>query len=109
MRPGHLVADPDASGGQNATYPVRVKEFWIYTGLRVGLFLGSACIVFGIWFLVADEVNMLAVVVIAFLISGIASYALLAEQRNAFANRVAGRADRIVDRFDEMKAKEDDD
>lgn len=88
---------------------MRVKEFWIYTGLRVGLFIGAVCLVFGVWFLVADTVNMLAVVVIAFLISGIASYVLLERQRNAFANRVAGRADRIVDRFEESRAKEDDD
>ncbi|MCX6400374.1 MAG: DUF4229 domain-containing protein [Propionibacteriales bacterium] len=86
-----------------------MKEFWIYTGLRVGLFIGAACIVFGVWFLVADSVNMLAVVVIAFLISGIASYVLLERQRSAFANRVAGRADRIVDRFEESRAKEDED
>lgn len=85
-----------------------MKEFWIYTGLRVGLFIGTFCIVFGVWFLVADSVNVLLVVVIAFLISGIASYVLLERQRNAFAHRVAGRADRIADKFDEMKAKEDE-
>lgn len=103
------MGDPLARSGHLATYPVRVKEFWIYTGLRVGLFIGAACIVFGVWFLVADSVNLLAVVVIAFLISGIASYALLERQRTAFAHRVAGRADRIVDKYDEMRAKEDDD
>lgn len=85
-----------------------MKEFWIYTGLRAGLFIGTFCIVFGVWFLVADSVNVLMVVVIAFLVSGIASYVLLERQRNAFAQRVAGRADRIVDRFEESKAKEDE-
>lgn len=85
-----------------------MKEFWIYTGLRAGLFIGTFCIVFGVWFLFADSVNVLMVVVIAFLVSGIASYVLLERQRNAFAQRVAGRADRIVDRFEESKAKEDE-
>ncbi|KRA30062.1 MULTISPECIES: DUF4229 domain-containing protein [unclassified Nocardioides] len=85
-----------------------MKEFWIYTGLRVGLFIAAFCTIFGVWFLVADSVNVLLVVVFAFLVSGIASYVLLAPQRNAFAHRVEGRADRIVEKFDEMKAKEDD-
>lgn len=85
-----------------------VKEFWIYTGMRIGLFIGAFCIVFGIWFLVADSVNVLLVIVIAFLVSGIASYILLERQRNAFAHRVEGRAGRMAERFDELKAKEDD-
>lgn len=103
------LPDPRARTSGRAAYAGGVKEFWIYTGLRVGLFIAAFCTIFGVWFLVADSVNLLIVVVIAFLVSGIASYTLLARQRNAFANRVAGRADRIVDRFDEMKAKEDDD
>lgn len=86
-----------------------VKEFWIYTGMRIGLFIGAFCIVFGIWFLVADSVDVLLVIVIAFLVSGIASFVLLERQRNAFAHRVEGRAGRMSERFDEMKAKEDDD
>jgi hypothetical protein len=86
-----------------------VKEFWIYTGMRLGLFLGAACIVFGIWFLVADSVDLLWVIVIAFLISGVASYTLLDRQRNAFAQRVAGRADRISEKYEDMRSKEDED
>lgn len=86
-----------------------MKEFWIYTALRVGLFIGAFCIVFGVWFLVADSVNVLLVVVIAFLVSGAASYVLLERQRNAFAVKVEDRAGRITEKYEEMRAKEDDD
>ncbi|HWJ66286.1 MAG TPA: DUF4229 domain-containing protein [Nocardioides sp.] len=85
-----------------------MKEFWIYTGLRLGLFVGAFLIVFGVWFLVADSVNVLLVLIIAFLVSGAASYVLLERQRNAFAVKVEGRAGRMGERFEEMRAKEDD-
>ena len=65
-----------------------MKEFWIYTGLRVALFLGSLAIVSGIWAVATGEVPILWAVVLAFLISGIGSYYLLARQREAFAQRV---------------------
>jgi hypothetical protein len=86
-----------------------VKEFWIYTGLRVGLFLASAALVFGIWALVADEVPVFWVIVIAFVLSGLGSYYLLNRQREAFARRVDARAQRMSARFERMKAKEDAD
>lgn len=86
-----------------------MKEFWIYTALRVGLFVGAFCIVFGVWFLVADSVNVLWVFVIAFLVSGLASYVLLERQRNALGVHVEERAKRISSKYEEMRAKEDDD
>lgn len=89
-------------------YPGAVKEFWIYTALRAGMFVGAFCIVFGVWFLVADAVNVLLVVVIAFLVSGVASYLLLERQRNAFAVKVEDRAGRISEKYEEMRAKEDE-
>lgn len=86
-----------------------MKEFWIYTGMRLGLFVGAFCMVFGVWFLVADSVNLLLVVVIAFIVSGVASYVLLERQRAAFAAKVEGRAGRITEKYEEMRSKEDDD
>ncbi|WP_028655602.1 MULTISPECIES: DUF4229 domain-containing protein [unclassified Nocardioides] len=86
-----------------------MKEFWIYTAMRVGLFVGAFCIVFGLWFLIADSVNLLLVIVIAFLVSGLASYVLLERQRNAFALRVEDRAGRISKKYDDMRSKEDED
>ncbi len=85
-----------------------MKEFWIYTLMRLGLFVGAFCIVFGIWLLVADSVDLLWVIVIAFLLSGIASFVLLQRQRNAFAQKVEGRAGRINEKYEEMRAREDD-
>lgn len=86
-----------------------MKEFWIYTALRAGLFVGAFCLVAGVWLLVADTVNVLWVIVIAFLISGVASYVLLERQRSAFAAKVEGRASRISQKYEEMRAKEDED
>jgi hypothetical protein len=86
-----------------------VKEFWIYTALRVGLFVGSFSVVFGIWFLLADEVPLVWCIVIAFAISGVASYFLLERQREAFAVKVEGRAGKVAEKLEESRAKEDRD
>ena len=86
-----------------------MKEFWIYTGMRIGLFLSSLVVVIGVWLLVADEVPILWAVVIAFLLSGVGSYFLLNRQREAFARRVEERAQRMTARFDEIKSREDAD
>jgi ABC-type bacteriocin/lantibiotic exporter with double-glycine peptidase domain len=86
-----------------------VKEFWIYTGLRIALFVASLGVVAGVWMLVSDEVPVLWVVVVAFAISGVASYYLLDRQRQAFARRVEARAARAAQAFEASKAKEDRD
>ena len=84
-----------------------VKAFWIYTGLRLLLFAATAVIVFGIWLAVAGSANVLAVLISAFLISGVVSYFLLNPQRTAFARQVDERAHRAAEKFEEMRAKED--
>ena len=86
-----------------------MKEFWIYTALRLGLFVGSFAIVFGVWFLLADSVPVLWVIVIAFAISGVASYFLLQRQREAFAVKVEDRAGRASRKLEEQRSKEDTD
>ncbi len=86
-----------------------MKEFWIYTGLRIALFVGSLGIVVGVWFAIAGQVPVLWAVVIAFLMSGMGSYYLLNHQREAFARRVEVRAERMTSKIDEMRTKEDDD
>jgi hypothetical protein len=84
-----------------------VKEFWIYTLLRVVLFLASLGIVIGVWFLIAGQVPLLWAVVIAFVMSGLGSYFLLNGPREALARRVQTRAERMTARIEEMRAKED--
>ena len=84
-----------------------MKEFWIYTGLRVLLFVATLAVVCGIWLLVADEVLVLWAVVIAFAISGVASFYLLDRSRQAFARRVQARAERASAAFEAQRSKED--
>jgi uncharacterized protein DUF4229 len=86
-----------------------VKEFWIYTLLRLVLFVGSLGIVIGVWFLIDDQVPILLAVIIAFLMSGVGSYFLLNRPREALARRVETRAEAMTAKIDEMKAKEDAD
>lgn len=90
-------------------YPESVKEFVVYTGLRVLLFLASLGIVAGIWQVVAGEVAILWALVIAFAVSGLGSYYLLNRQREAFAQRVDERAQRASSTFEEMRSREDAD
>jgi hypothetical protein len=87
-----------------------VKEFAIYTGLRVLLFVASLITVMLIWSLFTEgRVPALWSVVIAFAVSGVLSYFLLNRQRDAFARRVEERAARASSAFEERKAREDQD
>ena len=86
-----------------------MKEFWVYTLMRLGLFLGTFAIVFGVWFLVSGDVPVLWVIVIAFVVSGVGSYYLLERQREAFAAKVEGRAAKAAQKLEEQRAKEDAD
>ena len=81
----------------------------VYTALRILLFFASLAIVIGVWMLLTSSVPITWAVVVAFVISGVASYFLLNRQRAAFASRVQVRADRAQARFEEMKAREDAD
>ena len=86
-----------------------MKEFFVYTALRVLLFIGMVGLVLGVWTLLDGDgqVNMIWPVVIAFALSGVASYFLLNRQRDAFARKVEERAARASAAFDERRARED--
>jgi hypothetical protein len=84
-----------------------VKEFWIYTGLRLLLFAASVVIVGAIWLAIAHSANVMWVLIISLVVSGLASFFLLGRQRTALAQHVNDRAHRASARFEEMKAKED--
>ena len=87
-----------------------MKEFVVYTVLRIVLFLASFGIIVGIMALVLDEqYNLFWAVVLAFLVSGIGSFFLLDRQREAFARRVETRAAKASAAFEERKAREDAD
>jgi hypothetical protein len=87
----------------------RVKEFWIYTGLRLVLFAASFGIVVGVWSLFGGSVPVLWALIIALACSGIGSYFLLNHQRQALALRVQTRAERMTQRIEDMRAAEDRD
>ena len=84
-----------------------MKEFVVYTGLRILLFLATLGVILGVWVLVADEANLFLSVIVAFVVSGIGSYFLLERQRSAFATRVEARAERAAAAFEERRSKED--
>ncbi|MFE3999155.1 DUF4229 domain-containing protein [Nocardioides sp. YIM B13467] len=81
-----------------------MKEFWIYTGLRLLSLVATFGIVAGIWSLVAGEVDIFFAVILAFVISGVLSFFVLDPQRRAFAEKVEARAAKAVEA---ARAKED--
>ena len=85
-----------------------MKEFVVYTLLRIVLFLASLGVVIGVMALLFDgRFHLFWAVVLAFLVSGIASYFILERQREAFARRVESRAAKAAAAFEERKARED--
>lgn len=86
-----------------------MKEFLVYTVLRLLLFGATLGVVLGIWLLVVGDADVVIAIIIAFIVSGIGSYVLLNGPRERFAQRVDERARRAASRFEEMRAKEDDD
>lgn len=82
----------------------------MYTALRVGMFLATLAIVSGIWALVSGRngVPVVWVVVIAFIISGVASIRLLNAQREALARNVQSRAERASAKFEDIRSREDE-
>ncbi|SFC21773.1 Protein of unknown function [Nocardioides terrae] len=75
-----------------------MREFVVYTLLRVALFAATFAVVAGIWALVDGGFPWFPVLVVAFVISGIVSYFLLNGQRVAFASKVERRASAAVER-----------
>lgn len=87
-----------------------MKEFVVYTVMRILLFMASFGIVVGVMALLLDgRYNLFWAIVLAFLISGVASFFILDRQREAFARRVEARAARASAAFEERRAREDQD
>lgn len=84
-----------------------MKEFIVYTAMRLALLLASFFIVVSVWSLVFGSVNMFGAIVISFVVSGIASWWVLNSPRTAFARRVEERATRASAAFEARKARED--
>ena len=87
-----------------------MKEFVVYTGLRLLLFVSSFLVIGGVWALFSDEdVNLLIPLLGAMVLSAIGSYYLLKGPRERFAAKIEERANRAASKFDEMRSKEDAD
>jgi mannitol-specific phosphotransferase system IIBC component len=84
-----------------------VKEFVVYTLARIGLFAASFAIILGIWAAVTGTLAVLWAVVLAAVVSAVASYYLLRGPRERFAARVEDRAARMSRKIEESRTKED--
>ncbi len=81
----------------------------MYTLARIGLFVASYLVIQGVWIVVAGSANLLVPLLLAAVVSAVASYYLLSGPRTRFAARVDARASTIARRFEESRAKEDQD
>ncbi len=84
-----------------------MKEFVVYTLLRLGLLVGAFAVVAGLWIAVTGGVSVFWCLVVAFVVSGIGSFVLLDRQREAFARRVDDRARRATAAMEERRSRED--
>jgi hypothetical protein len=84
-----------------------VKEFAVYTALRLGLLASTFLGVFGVWALFSDEVPVIWVLLIAAVLSSVLSIKFLAGPRERLALKVEERAQRASAKFEEMRSKED--
>ena len=79
-------------------YAGDVKEFAVYTLSRIGLFVAAYAIVVGVYLLVTggSSVPLLWPVIVAALLSSVASVTMLRRQRERFAASVEQRARRAA-------------
>jgi len=84
-----------------------VKEFALYTALRLSLFASTILAVFGVWSVFTDEIPVFGVLLVAVLLSSVASYFFLQGPRNRLAAKVEERARRASAKFEEIRSKED--
>lgn len=66
-----------------------MRPVLVYTASRIGLFL----VTLGVLYLLGLQ-NPLVLILVSFLISGIASYVLLSKQRDAMSARISAKVDR---------------
>ncbi len=88
-----------------------MKEFVLYTGARLGIFVATYALVAGIYLLATDgdTLPILWPLLVAAVISGVASIYLLRGMRERFAAVVQQRADKASARFEAARSKEDQD
>lgn len=86
-----------------------MKAFWIYTLARIGVFVVTYVVVWGVtrlW-LESNQLVNLWVLLIALVISAIISLFALGGLRDNLAKRIEGRAAEMTRRIDESRRAED--
>ena len=87
-----------------------MKAFAIYTALRLGLFVVCYAVLGGLYVLVFGNTGALVwPFLVAIIVSSLLSWRFLAPQRERFAASVQARAEKATARFEEIRAKEDQD
>ncbi len=88
-----------------------MKEFVVYTLARIGLFVASYALVVGVFLLLSggSQVPVLWPLLLAAVISAVASYKMLAGPRERFAVAVDRRAKAAASRLEASRSKEDTD
>ncbi|HQR26557.1 MAG TPA: DUF4229 domain-containing protein [Nocardioides sp.] len=85
-----------------------MKEFVVYSLLRLVLFVAVFAVVLAIWIpVLGNDWSIVWPLLVAFLISGVLSVFLLNRPREAFARRVETRAQRAAAKYQDLKTKED--
>ncbi len=85
-----------------------VKEFVVYTLMRLLLFVAVLAVVLGLWILLlGEESSLLWPLLVSFVISGVLSVSLLNRPREAFARKVESRAQRAASRLEGRRSAED--
>lgn len=83
-----------------------------YATLRIGIFLVSLAVLWGVVAATGHIVTgngVLYLMMGALLVSGVASFFLLSRQRDAMSAQVTRRTERLAGRFEESAAMEDED
>ena len=88
-----------------------MKEFAVYTLARIGVFVASYAVIAGVYLLVTggDSIPLLWPLLLAAVVSAVASVILLKGQRDRFAASVQRRAEAASSRFEANRSKEDAD
>lgn len=86
-----------------------MKDFLLYTLARIAVFVSSVVLVGAAWRLFTDDIPVLGVLVVGAIVSMVISAYTLAGLRERMALRLHDRASRMSSRFEEMRAKEDQD
>ncbi|MGH3413793.1 MAG: DUF4229 domain-containing protein [Marmoricola sp.] len=87
-----------------------MKDFLVYTALRVLLFVACYAVLGGLWLAVLGrdgDAYLVGPFVLAAIVSSFLSLKFLKGPRERFARRIESRAARASQRFERFKARED--